>query len=372
MATRRRSSKVIWMRSGWSSGSICWVLLVSGRFPVSKAIIPDGQEHFLTPSAHRDTHIFGGLGLNPDRLPANHNLFELWALDNEQRKLLWAVLNSTVTVLSKHQFGRAAGVEGNLKTEVVDANMMLVPDIRTASPHVAARAIAACERIAKRDAHRYLYDEFVLDDRQALDDATLEILGINDPAERTALRDHIYCDLTAFQKATREREIIAQRDRRNSSRSTVSTPQNMADELWAEHQESLGLLEFPKEFVVAQNDGEWLDLPSGPVEVGTALFDQGGLLKAGTVRIGGRDGIVIEVGTMSRGQFLEVLSLCQRSGRIRLPDPASCAEAVSTFQRYRDDLRKRLSDLAKQRTSDERRQTSVVDALLRKALQWRQ
>ena len=51
------------MRSGWSSGSICWVLLVSGRFAVSKAIIPDGQEHFLTPSAHRDTHIFGGLGL---------------------------------------------------------------------------------------------------------------------------------------------------------------------------------------------------------------------------------------------------------------------------------------------------------------------
>ena len=63
MATRRRSSKVIWMRSGWSSGSICWVLLVSGRFAVSQTIIPEAQEHFLTPSAHRDTHIFGGLGV---------------------------------------------------------------------------------------------------------------------------------------------------------------------------------------------------------------------------------------------------------------------------------------------------------------------
>ena len=63
MATRRRSSKVIWMRSGWSSASICWVLLVSGRFAVSQTIIPEAQEHFLTPSAHRDTHIFGGLGL---------------------------------------------------------------------------------------------------------------------------------------------------------------------------------------------------------------------------------------------------------------------------------------------------------------------
>ncbi len=63
LATRRWSSKAIWMRSGWSSASIFWVLLAWGRFPVSKAIIPDAQEHFLTPSAHRDTHLFGGLGL---------------------------------------------------------------------------------------------------------------------------------------------------------------------------------------------------------------------------------------------------------------------------------------------------------------------
>ena len=63
LATRRWSSKVIWMRSGWSSGSICWVLLFWGRFAVSQTIIPEAQEHFLTPSAHRDTHIFGGLGV---------------------------------------------------------------------------------------------------------------------------------------------------------------------------------------------------------------------------------------------------------------------------------------------------------------------
>ena len=48
---------------GWSSGSIYWVLLIWGCFSVSKTIIPDGQEHFLTPSARRHTHLFGGLGL---------------------------------------------------------------------------------------------------------------------------------------------------------------------------------------------------------------------------------------------------------------------------------------------------------------------
>ena len=71
LATRRWSSKAIWMRSGWSSASIFWVLLAWGRFPVSKAIIPDAQEHFLTPSAHRDTHLFGGLGLTQSRRPSS-------------------------------------------------------------------------------------------------------------------------------------------------------------------------------------------------------------------------------------------------------------------------------------------------------------
>jgi hypothetical protein len=37
--------------------------LVSGRFSVSKTIIPEAQEHFLTRSARRHTHLFGGLGV---------------------------------------------------------------------------------------------------------------------------------------------------------------------------------------------------------------------------------------------------------------------------------------------------------------------
>ena len=44
--------------------SCYWVLPVSGWVCVSKTIIPEAQEHFLTPSAGRHTHLFGGLGLD--------------------------------------------------------------------------------------------------------------------------------------------------------------------------------------------------------------------------------------------------------------------------------------------------------------------
>ena len=63
LLTRRWSSKAMRMRSGWWRGSIYWVLLVSGWFSISKTIIPDAQEHFLTHSTRRDTHLFGGFGL---------------------------------------------------------------------------------------------------------------------------------------------------------------------------------------------------------------------------------------------------------------------------------------------------------------------
>ena len=320
------------------------------------------------PMAQQYRHV---IPLNNDLLPSNHNLFDLWAREQNKVKLLWAVLNSTVAVLAKHQFGRAAGVEGNLKTEVVDVNMMLVPDIRKASPDAIERAVAACERMSRRNARRYLYEEFDLDDRRDLDGATLEMLGIEDPDERAALRDRIYRDVTDMQQSIRDREIIAQRDRRRSARRGTTTPQDIADELWTEHESSLNLLQFPEDFLTRSNEGALFDLPSGEVEVGEAMMDIGDLLKVGTIRVGGRDGEVLDVASMSQARFLEALSQCHRAGQVRLPSDEVCDDAVSSFGQYRSDLQDRFSGLARQRTTDQRRQRAIAEALIRKALQWR-
>ena len=355
-------------RQGWHTGSTI-ASRARARPWYDLGLRPkEERADMFWPMAQQYRHV---VPLNNDLLPANHNLFDLWVINRGHTNLLWSVLNSTVTVLAKHQFGRAAGVEGNLKTEVVDVNMMLVPDIRRASPEAAERAVAACERMSRRNARRYLYEEFTLDDRRELDDATLEMLGIEDADERAALRDRLYRDVTDLQQAIREREVIAQRDRRRSSRRGASTPQDIADELWFEHESSLDLVRFPEDFVTRLNEGDIFDLPPGEVEVGTALIDIGGLLKVGTIRVGGRDGEVIDVGSVSRARFLEALSLCHRAGQVRLPSEEVCDDTVSSFDQYHQELRDRFSHLAQQRTSDQRRQRAIVNALLRKALQWR-
>ena len=116
-------------RQGWHTGSA-----IAGRartrpwYDLGLRDKPERADVFW-PMAQQYRHV---VTLNNDLLPSNHNLFDLWARDPDRVRLPWAVLNSTITVLAKHQFGRPAGVEGNLKTEVVVVNMMLVPDLRKA------------------------------------------------------------------------------------------------------------------------------------------------------------------------------------------------------------------------------------------------
>ena len=355
-------------REGWHTGSTV-AARAQTRLWYDLGLRPKSERaEMFWPMAQQYRHV---VPLNSDRLPANHNLFDLWSRSKPSAKVLWAVLNSTVAALSKHQFGRSAGVEDNLKTEVVDVNMMLVPDIRQASPEAAGRAVAACEKIGRRLTSCYLYKEFRLDDRRELDDAVLEMLGIEDAGDRADLRDRLYEAMSEMYEAIRDREVIAQRDRRRASRRATRTALDIAEEMWFEHGPALNLLQFPEDFVERPNDGDIFELPDGRVEVGMAMMDVEGLLRTGTIRVGGHDGEVLDTGTVSRARFLEAVSLCHRSGQVRIPDDETCDAAVSSFDRYRQELSDRCAELAEHRTGDQRRRKAIVNALMRKALQWR-
>ena len=355
-------------REGWHTGSTI-TSRARTRPWYDLGLRPKGKRaEMFWPMAQQYRHV---VPLNSDRLPANHNLFDLWSRSKAKCEVLWAVLNSTPVALSKHQFGRSAGVEGNLKTEVVDVNMMLVPDIRQASPDAAARAVAVCEKIGRRLTSRYLYEEFRLDDRRELDDAVLEMLGVEDPGDRADLRDRLYEAMSEMYEAIRDREIIAQRDRRSASRRATRTALDIAEEIWFENQSDLNLLQFPEDFVARPDSGAMFDLPDGHVEVGTAMMEMEGLLRTGTIRVGGHDGEVLDTGTVSRSRFLEALSLCHRSGQVRVPDDETCDHAVSGFDQYRQQLGGRCTELAKHRTRDQRLRNAIANALMRKSLQWR-
>lgn len=353
-------------RQGWHSGSTVKQRAQSGPWYDLGLRSAADRADLLWPMAQQYRHL---APWNQDRLPVNHNLFELRPSERTLPRLLWAVLNSTVVALSKHQYGRAAGIEGNLKTEVVDVNMMLIPDPRVASPVLSKRLLAAAEAMATRLSARTLPDEFEMDDRRELDDGVLELLGVADPSERAALRELVYNALRTQYGATRQRERVAQRDRSRSARGGAGVG-DLADDLWQELEPSLALQEFPRDFLGRVSRPERIDLPAGPVQVGTALMSTGRDLAAGEVRVGGQGGQVLAVGSVARARFLEALADAGKYGSVELPDEATCTEALRSFETYKRDVERRVNEAAAGRTRDERRRRAIVSGVMRRVVGW--
>ena len=79
-ATKRWSSKAIWMRSGWLRDSVYWVLLLWVRFCVSKTIIPDSGELPFASSgglSHAPVRWIGASGRSGYR-PSSPRWLKLW------------------------------------------------------------------------------------------------------------------------------------------------------------------------------------------------------------------------------------------------------------------------------------------------------
>jgi type I restriction-modification system DNA methylase subunit len=353
---------------GWHSGSTV-ASRAKARPWYDLGLLPKGERaQMFWPLAHQYRHL---VPWNEDAMPCNHRLFDVWARGCREPRVLWAILNSTFVALSKHQFGRPVGIEGNLDTEVIDAKMMLVPDPRAASPDVAKRIVEAAEAVSKRSVARTLPDEFGLEDRQRLDDAVLELLGVEDEEERKGLRARIYAAMQELYQATRERELVAQRDRARAKRKGRVTAADLADDIWLEEGERLRLMEFPDDFVRGWSRATVFDLGGGEVEVGEALMETGKHLRAGTIRVGGKGGTEHDVGSVGKARFIEAAAMSGRYGPIRVPVEEECEAAVREFGRYCGELRARFQELAAQRTRDGKKHKAIVEALMRRALGWR-
>ncbi len=113
-------------------------------------------------------------------------------------------------LLIKVYFGRYAGTEGNLKTEVVDVNLLEIPDPRHVAKAVAKKLQDAFAKLCQRDTRPMVEEEFMechsserakklaekpvalptelkMPDRRALDLAVFELLGVTDAKEREKL-----------------------------------------------------------------------------------------------------------------------------------------------------------------------------------------
>jgi hypothetical protein len=136
---------------------------------------------------------------NPERLVCNHNLFDVHPhnLSNDSTAVLAAVLNSTLVALCKTFFGRYAGTEGNLKTEVVDVNLLEIPDPRHVTERVQKKLQDAFRRLCQRDTMPMVEEAFM--ECHTSERATkLALTPIEYPAE-LKMEDRQDLDLAVFE-----------------------------------------------------------------------------------------------------------------------------------------------------------------------------
>jgi hypothetical protein len=240
------------------------------------------------PMAQQYRHI---IPANPERLPCNHNLFDIHPLSGAGvlPDALMPILNSTLVALLKTFYGRYAGTEGNLKTEVMDAVMVEVPDPRGCDKDLASKMEGTLKSMQDRPV-THLVEEPFMDchttaevreaqkrplrlpaelqqaDRRQLDDAVFELLGVTDARRRQSLIDRLYREVALHFRAVRIVEVQKMEQRRQGNGKNNISQQQLALDAW-KHLEP----EFQKPLSQWIDDetrkGKTVNIPDGEVRL---------------------------------------------------------------------------------------------------------
>ncbi|HWY76745.1 MAG TPA: hypothetical protein VN281_14075 [Verrucomicrobiae bacterium] len=325
---------------------------------------------------------------NQNRLLVNCNLYDLSVVDEAgcAVQIVAAVLNSTLIALTKFYFGRFAGTEGNLKTEVVDVNLLEIPDPRQVTKAVTKKLEDAFVRLCQRDTRPMVEEEFMechsaerakklaetkvglptelqMPDRRALDLAVFEMLGVADMKERETLCDELYHETAAHFRQIRIVEIQKQEQRARTQGREFRTDE-LAGDLWdaLNDAEKQPLAEW---FAAQADAGKPHIIPEGRA----SLPDANDMLDASTVFFrqptGGKSSIKsLSLRSRSHAEIVFALAELGLHGSVHLPDGENAARELKRQLDARlAEITEKTNHLARSRTSDERKAADVAGLL---------
>ena len=332
------------------------------------------------PKAQQYRHI---IPANPDRMICNCNLYDIGsdALSATEQVALVASLNSTIVGFFKTFYGRFAGTEGNLKTEVVDVNLMEVPDPRGVSKTVSKRLELALDSLTRRESGRFveeqlmdchsperarnlaagplvLPEELRKPDRRELDDAVFEMLGVSDSGERCELIDRLYEATSQHFRDIRVVEIEKMVQRAKSDRSRLSV-HDLAADIWdaVDRGDSLSVCQWLTE---SPQSNAWVNMP----EERPAVLLDSPLFPDHTVYFGRSRKEQVHCGSRGQAQLVLHLATLGVSGRLKIPGGDEAAkELLSGLEARLSEARRTFRKLVESRTGNSRIRKQLLDVL---------
>ncbi len=355
----------------------------AGRDPWYDLTTTVHKGYALWPLSHQYLHVIPN---NPNSLIANKRMITLLpnGLSHKECDLLVPILNSTLIGLLKSFYGRYTGTEGALGTDVLDVNLIDVPDPRDVEKAVANRLHRAFKSICKRDSGRLVeeslmschsYDlamkiaagpivraqELRQADRRELDDAVFELLGVTDPAERHNYIERLYDATAEHFRAIRVTEIQKMEDRKKGS-TAKSTAKDQAQDAW----NSLDLADVTPlaDWLQAKMNRKGTEIsipPERPVLLSTGTFNEDE-----TVYFGKRKQQYVECESREQAELVARIGELGVTGPVRLPsDAEGSAALLKELNARHESARIRLRELANSRSGESAVQDQIFELLER-------
>ncbi|WP_040334544.1 HsdM family class I SAM-dependent methyltransferase [Candidatus Magnetobacterium casense] len=288
---------------------------------------------------------------NPDGIIANDNLYRITPRDKDNNKLLCGVLNSTLFYLEIEINGRINLGDGALKIQVYEVEILPILDISNISNNMKESILKAFEKLISRPV-KSIFEEVKLRDRQALDSAVLEALGL-DP--KVYLKP-LYDGLTGM---VRERIELAKSRKRSKQARTTRDVESLKEQV-IEEVIPYGLKRFPEGFVDPKDlkGVREISVDKGPLRLGSYFMGQQEVVSEGGFRY--------VAASLHEARFI-VYAHRPNSFIIRIPkEPLVIAKAVDDYERYLTDLKARLFSAFLVRTHDHKQSEALVQQMFQR------
>lgn len=335
------------------------------------------------PMTHKYRHI---IPANPKRIPCNHRLFDIHSLKLKPHEeiALVAILNSTIVALLKHFYGRYAGSEGTLDTEVFETLMLEIPSPQGVSPELCERLRQALEKICEREV-THLVEQSFLDchseeqmrrlqkeplglplelqrkDRRDLDLLVFELLGVDDAERREELVERLYLQTALYHREQRIQDIRSNINRTKSGAGKDASQLELALDAWndleAEWQQPLAA--WLKD---SSGIAKIIDLPEGEVRLPAAA----NFFEATTLYFGKRPAISRVCGSREEAELLYAIASEGVRGPVAIPaSECECRRLRESLEERLVEGRGRLMQLAEERAGAEKLREQVMEILHR-------
>lgn len=333
------------------------------------------------PKAHKYRHI---VPANSYHLICNCNLYDIHSLlqGPDETRALIPILNSTLVGLFKHFYGRYAGSEGTLKTEVVDALLLEVPNPANVEPQLADRLTKALERIGDREVTHLVEQPFLAchtlaemhslqgtplglplelqhEDRRELDLLTFELLGVDGPRRRSELVDRLYAETSLYYREQRIQDIQSTINRAKGESRRGASQLDLAFDAWQQLEPEW---QQPLSEWLGENapHAKIVSFPEGAVRLPVA----GNFFEATTIYFGQKPAASYVCASRAEAELVYAITMQGLRGPVSIPTTENdCVRLAAALENRLADARSRFEELAAARAGTDELRERVVDLL---------